>query len=268
MRNRRSNAVITVEASIAFTVFTIVFLTILFLIRIVYVYGLVQHQINMAAKEIAAYSYIYGVTVMDIDDNIQNNAAAGGEYFNTNVGNIVDGIDSIISLSDTSYSAVDSASDFDIESFIESAQSSGSSYSDLKEELPDAADSIQSIISNPKKMLQSIGSIFLGEASNDIKAFLGGEVVRAMMSGYLTEMNKAGGTSYSASERLEKLGVVGGLSGIDFSQSVFNGTVDGQPHSIDIVACYKIKPVSPISIYKELGFINRVTVRMWVGSDD
>ncbi len=265
----KSGAVITVEASIAFTCFAIVMLTILFLIRIVFVYALVQHQINMAAKELASYSYIYSATgMMDIDDNVQSNTAAAEGYFNENVGNIVDGVDSIISFGESVYSAADSAADMDIDGMISSAEQAGSDYKAMKEQYPESLNSFKTLISNPKKLLKTIGSIFLGNAASDVKAFLGGEVVRAMMSSYLEDMNNSGGASYGAGERLEKLGIVGGLSGIDFSQSSFNETVDGQRHCIDIVACYKVKPIAPISIYKELGFINRVTVKMWVGGDD
>ena len=262
----KRDGVITVEATIAFTTFAILMLTILFIIRMVYVYELVQHEINQAAKEIASYSYIYGVTVMGVDDTIQKNSNAAAEDFNQKAGNIVDGIDGIISVGESAYDTVDSATDMDLDGVIQNAQATGQSYKDLKEQFPDAIESVQSIISNPKRFLKSIGSIFAGNALSDAKAFFGGEIVRAMMSSYLSDMNNSGGNSYSPSDRLEKLGVVGGLGGIDFSQSRFNETVDGQEHSIDIVACYKVKPISPIQIYKEVGFMNRVTVKMWVGN--
>lgn len=263
----RQGASVTVEACIAFTTFAVIMLTILFLIRIVFVYELVQHQINMAAKELASYSYIYdAVGAMDIDDTIQSNASAAGGYFNEHVGNIVDGVDSIISLGETAYDTGSSAADMDIDGIISGAEQTGERYADLKEKYPDSLNSFKTLISNPKKLLKTVGSIFLGGAAHDVKAYLGGEVVRAMMSSYLEDMNRSGGTSYAPQDRMEKLGVVGGLSGIDFSQSSFNETVNGQEHCIDIIACYKVKPVSPISIYKELGFMNRVTVKMWVGN--
>lgn len=266
MRNklhRKNDAVITVEATIAFTTFAIIMLTILFLIRIVFVYALVQHQINMAAKEIASYSYIYSAAgAMEIDDNIQSNTAGAENYFNTNIGNIVDGIDSIISLGESASSVAQSD---DIDSLITSAEQAGSDYYAMKDKLSSSVDSFKTIVSDPKTLLKSIGSVFLGNATSDLKAYFGGEIVRAMMSSYLEDMNNAGGTSYDPETRLEKLGVVGGLSGIDFSESVFNETVNGQKHCIDIVACYKIKPVAPINIYKELAMMNKVTVKMWVG---
>lgn len=266
MRDRlsgKNDAVITVEATIAFTTFAILMLTILFLIRIVFVYELVQHQINMAAKEIASYSYIYSaVGAMEVDDNIQSNTGAAEGYINGNLENIVDGIDSIISFGS---SAADTAGADNIESFIESAKQTGNDYYAMREQFPDAADSFKTIVGDPKSLLKAMGSIFLGNAVGDIKTYFGGEIVRAMMSSYLEDMNNAGGASYDPQTRLEKLGIEGGLSGIDFSGSSFNETVDGQQHCIDIVACYKVKPISPISIYKEIGMMNRVTVKMWVG---
>lgn len=258
----------TAEACIGFTIFAILTITILFFIRIVYVHSLVQHCINQAAKEISSYSYIYGVSIMNIDDNIQENAEAGSNYFNTNVGNIVDGVDSIIDLGENASNTYESATNFDIEATIKNAESTGKSYQQLKEQYPDTKASIQEIISNPKKFMKSIGNIFAGNALSDAKAFFGGEIVRAMISDYLNDMNQSGGRTYEPSERLEALGVVGGLEGIDFSQSKFNETVNGQKHSIDIVACYKIKPIAPIKVYQEMGMMNKITVRMWVNDND
>lgn len=261
---KKSNAVMTAEACIGFTVFAILTISLLFFIRIVYVYSVVQHCVNQAAKEIASYSYFYGITLMDVDDNIQDKQASSEEYFNSNVGEVVDGINSIVSFAGDASNTYNAATDFDIQTTINSAQAAGDSYQQMREQMPDTKNAIKEIISNPLKFLKSIGVIFVGNISSDLKAFLGGEIVRAMMSDYLEEMNKSGGGVYDPSKRLEYLGVVGGLDGIDFSQSKFNETVDGQKHSIDIVACYKIKPIAPISIYKEMGMINRVTVRMWV----
>lgn len=267
-KTNKSDAVMTAEACIGFTIFAILTITLLFFIRIVYVHSLVQHCINQAAKEISSYSYIYGVTIMDVDDNLQDVAASGEKYFNTNIGNIVDGVDSIISVGENASNTYDSATSFDIEGTISNAEATGKSYQQLKEQYPDTKASIQELISNPKKFMQSIGSIFAGNAMSDAKAFFGGEIVRAMMSDYLNDMNQSGGGNYEPSERLAKLGIVGGLEGIDFSQSKFNETVNGQKHSIDIVACYKIKPIAPIKVYKEMGMMNKITVRMWVNDND
>ena len=262
----KSGAVITVEASIAFTCFAIVMLTLLFLIRIIFVYELVQHQINMSAKELASYSYIYdAVGAMEIDDNIQSNTSAAEGYFNGNIDNIVDGIDSLIAVGEGVSDTVNST---EMDDIIDNAGKTAASYKELKEKYPESLNSFKTLISDPKKLLKTVGSICLGNATSDAKAFLGGEVVRAMMSSYLEDMNNSGGRVYEPGERLEKLGIVGGLSGIDFSASHFNETINGQKHSIDIVACYKVKPIAPISIYKEIGLTNRVTVKMWVGSDD
>ncbi len=267
-QKNKSDAVMTAEACIGFTIFAILTITILFFIRIVFVHSLVQHCINQAAKEISSYSYIYGVSIMDIDDKIQQNAAAGSNYFDTNVGNIVDGVDSIIDLGENAATTYESATNFDIEATIKNAESTGKSYQQLKEQYSDTKASIQEIISNPNKFMKSIGNIFAGNAMSDAKAFFGGEIVRAMMSDYLNDMNQSGGRTYEPSERLENLGVVGGLEGIDFSQSKFNETINGQKHSIDIVACYKIKPIAPIKVYQEMGMMNKITVRMWVNDND
>lgn len=61
-QNKNNKGVLTVEATISYTIFMMVILTILFLMRIVYAYGLMQHADQSTAKELSTYTYLYQVS--------------------------------------------------------------------------------------------------------------------------------------------------------------------------------------------------------------
>ena len=89
-QNKNNKGVLTVEATISYTIFMMVILTILFLMRIVYAYGLMQHAVSQTAKELSTYTYLYQVSgVKDKVGQIQAGAQSGEENFNADAGHVV-----------------------------------------------------------------------------------------------------------------------------------------------------------------------------------
>lgn len=77
-RLRENKGALTIEASISYSVFLMIIVTILYLMRIVYAYGLVQHAVGQTAKELSMYTYVYQVTGMnEAYQSIQNPLLAG-----------------------------------------------------------------------------------------------------------------------------------------------------------------------------------------------
>ncbi len=81
-KRRNQNGSITVEAAIAVPIFICVFVSIIFLIKIVYVHEIIQHAITEVADEVASYSYIYHITKDDTQitqsiDSIINSSELG-----------------------------------------------------------------------------------------------------------------------------------------------------------------------------------------------
>ena len=56
---QREKGALSIEASISYSVFLMVLVTVLYIMRIVYAYGLIQHAVCQTAKELSMYSYIY-----------------------------------------------------------------------------------------------------------------------------------------------------------------------------------------------------------------
>lgn len=82
--------VLTVEASISYSIFLMIVVTVLYLMRIVYVYGLVQHAAGQTAKELSMYSYLYQVAgINDLNQQITGATGSRTEQFNQDMDDVV-----------------------------------------------------------------------------------------------------------------------------------------------------------------------------------
>lgn len=251
--NKNERGSLTVEACLSFTVFMMIMFSLIFLIRIVYVYGLIQHAITQTAKELSSYSYLYQVSgISDIDKAITGSTSAGVDNFNAKTSAVVDAYSAFMSVGESV------SSSGDISNIIENIDGTIADIDKMKDSFGTAADAVVDMVSNPVDTVKSIGAVFAKGVSENIKTFLGGEIVKYMAAEYIQS------PKYSdANDRLLKLQVIGGINGLDFSSSKF--FTDGA--DIDIVVCYSIKPLMPINILPELNLVNRVSVRGWgIGS--
>ncbi len=60
-RKNGQKGALTIEASISYSIFLMIIVTILYIMRIVYAYGLMQHAVSQTAKELSMYAYLYQV---------------------------------------------------------------------------------------------------------------------------------------------------------------------------------------------------------------
>lgn len=256
---RSNKGALTVEATIALSIFLMVFITILFVMRIVFAYGVVQHALNQTAKEFSTYSYYYAISGLgDVNGTIQSSTAGGISNFNQNVSNIVDVYDKFGELGNAVESVGTSAASGDISSAVSSIGDANKSYSELQNSLGAAKETIQSIANDPVAAIKSVGSVFLNGGNESAKTFICGELSRSLMAKYIS------GSGYDAANtRLTNLCIEGGLDGIDFSASSFWSP--GGENDIQLVACYTIKPILPIRVIDEINLINRIKIRGWSG---
>ncbi len=256
---KKEKGSLTVEACISLTMFLMVFVTILYIMRIVFAYGIMQHALNQTAKEFSTYSYYYAVSgLADVNGQIQSSTAGGVSSFNENVTNIVNVYDSFNTLGGSVKEATSSASSGDLSGTISSLQSVSGDYSNFTNSLGPATDTIKSIADDPVAAIKSVGSVFLSGGNESAKTFLCGELSRSLMSKYISE-----GGYEAANTRLKNLRISGGLDGVDFSASEFWSS--DAPNEIELVVCYTIEPVFPFKIVDELHFMNKVRVRGWSG---
>ncbi|WP_130863161.1 TadE/TadG family type IV pilus assembly protein [Bacilliculturomica massiliensis] len=185
-KRKNDQGVLTVEACIAFTIFMMVLLTILFLMRIVYVYALVQHAAAQTAKELSTYTYLYEVTgINDLKETVQSGAAAGTAGFNQDAEHIM-----------------------------------GIYGSLMGADLSGAAAHAEELTSDPVKILKNMGSMLISNSVTAVNNQAFAAIARPMMAGYIAADSNGAG----ADEKLQALQVVGGLKGLDLSGSRFYET--------------------------------------------
>ena len=207
-REQRQKGALTIEASISYSIFLMVIVTMLYLMRIVYTYGLIQHAVSQTAKELSMYSYMYYVSgTSDLYNDLQNATSGRKDQFNTDA-------DSIVKLYET----------------FESGNTE-----DLKDYSYEGS-------TDPKDLLKDVIGAMMNEAAGEAHNQAWSLIVRPMMAGYIGADSRGN----SADSRLKALRVIGGLSGIDLSSSRFfeNGsTIDIVAcYTIDPIFPIKILP--------------------------
>lgn len=182
-KNKREQGVLTVEACISFTIYMMVILTILFLMRIVYVYGLIHHATAQTAKELATYTYLYHVSgIGDLKNEMQGGTQEGTDRFNADAGKVVEAYEALAAY-----------------------------------DLDGAVGSLDGVTTDPKKILQEVASALVFEGTKDLNNMAFEALARAMMAGYIDA--DSGGSG--ADQKLKNLQVTGGLASLDLSGSHF-----------------------------------------------
>lgn len=144
---RNHKGVLTIEASISYSIFLMLIVTILYLMRIVYVYGLIQHAVGQTAKELSMYSYLYQVAgINNLNQTIADATGSRTETFNQDMDDVIQ--------------------------FYEEFSSG-----DLNAEY--------SGTTNPKELLKNIGAAMLGEAGNEINQQMFEAVARPLIESYI-----------------------------------------------------------------------------------
>lgn len=89
-RKRDEKGVLSIEASISYSIFLMIIVTILYIMRIVYVYGLIQHAVSQTAKELSMYSYLYQVAGLnDLNQQIAGATSERTKQFNGDINEVM-----------------------------------------------------------------------------------------------------------------------------------------------------------------------------------
>lgn len=163
----------TIEASISYSIFLMVVVTVLYLMRIVYVYGLVQHAAGQTAKELSMYSYLYQVAgINDLNQQISGATGSRTEQFNQDMDDVIQ--------------------------FYEEFSSGNlnASYNGT---------------TDPKELLKNIGAAMLGQAGKEVNQQLFEAVARPLLESYIGADSK-GNSADQRLQALRVIDGLGGLN--------------------------------------------------------
>lgn len=232
-------AVIT-EAVICFPFFIFAVIMFVSLIDICMTQAKITTALNVAAKEISEYSYLYILTGANQGQSKLNENA---ETARSTINDTLDGMNKISSTLLNDKNAIMSET-IDTEELYNDINSIGNTANDVfnkwKEELSD-----------PKKFIKSVGAFIGNEAWEKGKMYLFGEVLgKAFMAKNLQNGGSSGNNFNKAEQFLKHSHIVpqdgSYLGGLDFNNTiVFSG---GDNEVIQLVVTYEIHVVKLLNI--------------------
>lgn len=238
---------LTVEAALVLPVLLCAFLSILFIVKAIYTYELVNHALNETASEIASAAYIYHVSgLRDLHDTVRNGINDKSDVFKNQIGSVFDIFDSLKNAK------------------AEMGQGL-TGIADSAELLRDAGNNFNSLVdstaaSDPLEELKSIACYIASGAFDDAKTQLFTPVLKLTMKKYLITDSIP-----DIDKRMRLLNVEDGYGGMDFSESSF---LADREENIDIVVHYKIHLPLPIQFIPAVNITQRAKVKAWLGGDE
>ena len=247
-QNKGSKGSSTIEAAIVLPFFLIVFLSFAYVIRIFFAYNTMQDALSEVGRRYGYISYFYHITGLKDYSDALNKAADDAQDMLTGqrdvLVNAFDAFNEVVSGGSIQTGSMD-----DITVVLEKA-------ADLSNVSSEVIDMIKNIISDPKAELELLVTVF----ARDLNYKLTNQLVSIMARGSLAkELEKRLGTSKA--DPAEALGITGGLSGLDFSQT----DIFGDSESMEFVVSYNVKAPVVFAFVPEIRLSNRVRLIAWTG---
>jgi len=240
---------VTVEAAIIMPVVLCALFSVVFMIKAVYTYDLIQHAIDGAALEMASSGYIYHMSgIRDIHDSVRNAVNDRADVFKSQIGSVFDTYNSIKNIKEG------------ISEGLPGIRDSSELISNVKENFENMLAEGKHIAQNPVDELKNIACYVAAGTFNDAKSELFIPLVRLYMKKYL-----ASGKGADLDERLGSLNIEGGFDGLDFSESSF---FEDRHEDIDIIVRYRLKLPIPISFINNPVIVQRAKAKAWMEGDE
>ena len=259
----------TVEAIISFTGFLFVIFTILSVINFCRAQMLISNAVDTVAKEISQYSYFYKMSGLDkFSEELSNTAEDGKTNLNDVLGTVDNLYTSIGTAADNSKQHVDDVVGAaeegtlnltNIQNTLAGIKSDGTNIETSMNSVLSAFDSVQD---NPLLYMKSIVAV----AGNESLDLLKSHVIAAPLA-KMFMVKHFGQNTAEANEKLEALGVVDGLDGMNFKMSTIFSSKS--PEDVHIVVYYRLK-LSQVFNWAtlEVPMCKESVVRAWLGGDD
>ena len=246
MKSRRELGSVTIEATIALTIFMFAFLGITSLSTLVRAESKVQYALNQTAKELSQYMYIFhrGDTIENPTKPVDELIKETGDFTN-----MIKNASKDVASSGSLFSK-DQVVD-DLEGTINTVKNDAQSILEAGKSL---ANKYKSVAENPTEVLNAIYSIIGDEVENIVQSKIIAPVVaNILMPKYLESGDK------SANEFLEDMGVENGMSGLNFSLS----SIMEDDRTINLTVIYTVNYKIPLIGERKFTFKQTASTAAW-----
>jgi len=260
-----------VEAILSFTTFIIVCLGIIFMINIFMLHNRVQYAITSAAREIAAYSYMYdALGLRNAEEKVKDDGKPYTQDIEKTASSALKTVNMFFDTVSEVEGTVESMENFQLDETsvnklkgqLESIKNQGLG---TFESAKDTAGMVKDLFEDPQALLVGILYITEDAASSAVKHAIGAGAAYGLTKKYL-QINHEGGSKNSADTYLRAYGV-DGYNSLDFSgSSVF---CDSDNRLVDIVVEYDVDLSFLNFVWsgRKIHVVQRATVAGWVGGD-
>ncbi|GKX30938.1 hypothetical protein SH1V18_34180 [Vallitalea longa] len=254
---------LTVEAALVLPIFLMAILSIMYIMKIIYIHENIQQSLSETANELATYSYILDKSKIlgaqqEIYQNASRNSSSGKNMYNRleDLFKSIEGGNSYTyeeKKLDTTFVHTSNTSDLNsnIDNFLGIITKIKGIMKDNAEtaygSLYEMVDSLDSVLNSVKKTMVS-GS--LCEGISVANNYVGTKIAEKILDNYITD------------EQYERWYIVGGKKGMNFRHSKF--MLDNQ--DIDLVVKYRINIPMPFPGIRNIPMTQRVKVRGWTGN--
>lgn len=266
MERIREKGSLTVEAAIVLCIFIVGYAAIVTASDFIRAHMMIQYSISQAAKEISAYCYLVSKTgIMDDSYRLGTEADKFKESTDTVIDTVVKLYDAIDSGADAIESGVNTIQNCQsLEDFALSVENVSNVTQQEFNQMVSAAntmvDTSADYFSNPRQILKGIGSLAKDGALSAAKSYIIAAPISKALVKRQIELYK---TDSGGRDVLERLGVVGGMNGLNFTgSSLFN---DGE--TITVQVAYSMEIPYPGLKDKHLHFIQKASTRAWGASE-
>lgn len=253
---KKNKGSLTIEASLALIVFIFAFLSILYLCKFVRAQVVLQHCVNQVAKEISQYSYLTNKLGLKNDKSKSENMIKETDKLISEASNLISLINS------EKDEVADNNEDYEINDYYDAIRvyrkydDDGNKIKDSYSNIEDATISFIGVageyLKDPKALLKG----FVAIAKDEIADFAVSKFIAAPLSTLLVQKYLPRGQA-SVDEYLLKLGINGGLEGLNFDTS----TIFKSGSDIDITLIYNMTLKLPFFPERTLCFrVNASTV--------
>ena len=211
---KQEHGSLSVEAVLFLIPFMLAFLTLLNIARFVQAEMIIHHSITQTAKQVSTYSYI--LTKAEISEQIQKTNEKS-KKFETDT---TKAVNSVTNLFDAMGNIGSGDPAGEINHVIESAKTAETTLTDY--------------FSNPDALVTGVIALAQNKAE---QAVLTGVLSGISGANLKTAISKV---TDDPDDYLEKIGIVGGIDGLDYSQSKWLSNTNGKGN-LQVVVTYKMK---------------------------
>lgn len=221
MNTRSEKGSFTIEAIMSLSLFMFAFVTIVSLAMLAKVESTTQYAINQVAKEISSYYYIAEKIGVTRDDTI----------YNSDIDSVVQAVVNFSDMAEDTVSEYVPHTSDDLESVLDTYSNISNEVTEITSAARAIYDSFEAVLENPDGVVSSLATVMRSEIENKlVNRIIAEPVCRALVPKYIISNSNADMT-------LEKMGVIGGLDGLDFRMSSFLADT----RSINVVLIYQVK---------------------------